>query len=284
MYAPIVNTCRVHTAMISGLVRACHPEPTAAVTVGSCVLAVAMGCTAGSVVVVGATVLASQLAVGWMNDWLDADRDRAVGRRDKPVVSGAVSRRAVGIGAIVAAILVPVLGLLNGRQAAAVITLGLISGLLYNWPLKFTLASVVPYVVSFASLAAFVALSRPGSPAPPWWLVAAGACLGGGAHFVNVLPDLADDDRTGVHGLPHRIGRTASVWVSAVLLLAATGLLAFAPSGFSWPSTATVLVATGILAVGLIRARRPGSRAAFRAVLVVAVIDVALLMITGARG
>jgi 4-hydroxybenzoate polyprenyltransferase len=200
------------------------------------------------------------------------------------VATGAVSRRTVGVGAIVAALAVPTFGQLNGWRAAAAITLGLVSGLLYNWPLKFTVASVVPYVVSFASLAAFVALSRPGSPAPPWWLVTAGACLGGGAHFVNVLPDLDDDSRTGVRGLPHRIGRTASVWVSAILLLTATGLLAFAPSGRSWPSIITFVAAVAILATGLWRARRPGSRAAFRAVLVVAVIDVALLVITGAHG
>jgi protoheme IX farnesyltransferase len=280
----MVNTCGVRSRTVIGLIRACHPEPTVAVTIGSCVLAVAMGCTAGSILVVGVTVLASQLAVGWMNDWLDADRDRAVGRPDKPVASGAVSRRTVGVGAIFAALIVPATGALNGWAAAYAITLGLVSGLLYNWPLKFTRLSVLPYVVSFASLAAFVAFSRPGAPAPPWWLVAAGACLGGGAHFVNVLPDLDADSRTGVRGLPHRIGRTASVWVSAVLLLTATGLLAFAPSGWSVASGLTFVAAATILGYGLVRARRPGSRAAFRAVLVVAVIDVALLMITGARG
>ena len=106
----------------------------------------------------------------------------------------------------------------------------LVFALLYNWPLKFTVFSVVPYLVSFACLAAFVALCRPGSSAPPWWLVAAGGLLGGGAHFVNVLPDLADDAETGVRGLPHRIGRGPSIAVAAVLLLAATGLLAFAPA------------------------------------------------------
>ena len=283
----MVNTTCVRTgtiATVTGLVRACHPEPAAAVTVGSCVLAIALGRSAAGVAAVGATVLASQLAVGWMNDWLDADRDRAVGRTDKPIATGAIDRLTVGIAAILAAVAVPLLGLLSGWPAAAVLTLALISALFYNWPLKFTAFSVVPYVVSFGALAAFVPLTRPGAPAPPWWLVAAGACLGGGAHFVNVLPDLDDDDRTGVRGLPHRIGRTASLWVSAVLLLAATALLAFAPAGVSTVSAVTFGIAVGLLAFGLVRGRHPGSRLAFRAVLVVAVIDVVLLVITGARG
>ena len=38
----------------------------------------------------------------------------------------------------------------------------------------------------------------------------AAAALGSAAHFVNVLPDLADDAATGVHGLPHRLGPLAS--------------------------------------------------------------------------
>ncbi len=279
----MVNTFHVRTAAIGGLARACHPEPTAAVTIGSCVLAVALGCTAGAVVVVGATVLASQLAVGWMNDWLDADRDRSVGRPDKPVARGAVSRRTVGAAAVVAALAVPMIGSWSGRAAAIVITVGLISGLAYNWPLKFTGLSVLPYMVSFGCLAAFVALSRTGAPAPPWWLVAAGATLGGGAHFVNVLPDLDDDRRTGVRGLPHRIGRARSVWAAAVLLLVATGLLAVAPHGPSVAAVATLIAAGGILGYGLLRGRRPGSRAPFRSVLVVALLDVVLLVVIGAR-
>jgi protoheme IX farnesyltransferase len=144
--------------------------------------------------------------------------------------------------------------------------------------------SVVPYLVSFGALAAFVALGRPGSPAPPWWLVAAGALLGGGAHFANVLPDLADDARTGVRGLPHRLGPTGS-WVAAgSLLLGATALLAFGPPGrTSWPGVATFAAAAVVLPIGWRLSRRQGSRAAFRAVLVVAVLDVILLVVNGAR-
>ena len=49
----------------------------------------------------------------------------------------------------------------------------------------------------------------------------AGALLGVGAHLVNALPDLADDEATGVRGLPHRLGpRWTPPVATAVLVLA----------------------------------------------------------------
>ena len=53
---------------------------------------------------VTATIAASQLAVGWANDAIDAPRDALVGRTDKPVAAGEVSRRAAAIAAAVAAV------------------------------------------------------------------------------------------------------------------------------------------------------------------------------------
>lgn len=273
------ETVRSPMRALVGLIRACHPEPTAAVTLVAALLAVAAGRTAGGVAAVAAAILASQLAVGWSNDWLDADRDAAVGRTDKPIPAGTVSRRLVGIGAVVAIVATGPLALLSGWVAACVALTALVSALAYNWPLKSTVASVVPYVVSFAALAAFVSLGLPGAPWPPWWLVTAAALLGGGAHFANTLPDLADDVRTGVRGLPHRIGATASKVVSGVAMLGATAVLAFAPPGApSATSFATFAIATAVVVVGFVAARRPGSRAAFRAAMVVALADVALLI------
>ncbi|MFJ6956556.1 hypothetical protein ACISRB_34700, partial [Micromonospora aurantiaca] len=77
---------------VLGLVRASHPEPAAAVTVVAALLAAGVGHSAAGVVLVALTVLASQLAVGWSNDLIDAERDAAVGRTDKPVTTGEVAR------------------------------------------------------------------------------------------------------------------------------------------------------------------------------------------------
>jgi 4-hydroxybenzoate polyprenyltransferase len=271
----------------AGLVRASHPEPAVAVTAAAALLAIGVGHDAVGVIVVAAAVLSSQLAVGWANDWLDASRDRLVGRTDKPIATGVVSGRTVGLAGLLASVATPALALASGLPAAIAATAGLISALLYNWPLKFTPFSVVPYMFSFAMLPTFVVLALPGSPAPPAWLVAAGALLGGGGHFANALPDLADDARTGVRGLPHRLGSTGSAVAAGALLVTATVVLAFGPAGPPSPGgVAAVALAALVLPFGwyagrvaLARGARPV--ALFRAVMAVAVIDVVLLVASG---
>lgn len=269
------------------LLRASHPEPGAAVTAAATLLAIGVGHSAAGAALVGLTILATQLAVGWTNDWLDTERDIAVGRTDKPLATGAVSRRAVGIAGLAAAAATPLLGLASGLPAAVTVTAALVSALLYNWPLKFTPASVVPYAFSFAALPAFVILALPDAPRPPLWIVAAGGLLGAGAHFANVLPDLDDDERTGVRGLPHRIGPAWSRAAAAGLLFAATVTLVFGPPGRpSWYGIAAVAAAVVVLPAGWYAGRLASSRGArpvavFRAVLVVALIDVLLLVTSG---
>jgi protoheme IX farnesyltransferase len=266
------------------LLKSSHPEPGGAVTVAMTLLAIGVGHRGWSIVGVSAAVGATQLAVGWVNDWLDADRDRIARRRDKPVASGAVSRRTVGIAGLISALAIPVLGLPFGAKATICITLVGIFALLYDWPLKSTPLSVVPYLVAFGLLPAFVVVALPGHPTPPSWLVAAGALLGGGAHFANVLPDLADDAATGVRGLPHRIGAAWSQIAAAGLLLAATLTLVFGPPGPpSWVGIAAAAAAVVVLPIGWYAARRARGRpvAMFRAVIVVALIDVLLLVFSG---
>jgi 4-hydroxybenzoate polyprenyltransferase len=266
------------------LIKSSHPEPGAAVTVAMTLLAIGVGHRGWAILGIFAAVAATQLSVGWVNDWLDADRDRVAGRRDKPVASGAVSRRTVGIAGLISSLVIPLLGLPFGLAATICITLVGVFALLYDWPLKSTPLSVLPYLVAFGLLPAFVVVALPGHPAPPVWLVAAGSLLGGGAHFANVLPDLADDAATGVRGLPHLIGATGSTVAAAVLLLAATLTLVFGPAGPpSWAGIAAAVAAVVVLPIGWYAARRMRGRpvAMFRAVIAVALIDVLLLIFSG---
>src|SRR3954451_6503410 len=185
---------------------ATHLGPAVAVTTVATLLAVAAGLSGGRVVLVCLAVLAGQASIGWSNDWLDADRDRAVARADKPVVQGAVRPSLLRATALAAAALAAVLSLLLGIVPGLLLLLLVASGWAYNAGLKRTAASGVPYLVGFGALPAGVVAAAPGTPAAPWWLIGAGAALGGAAHLANVAPDLEDDLATGVRGLPHRLG------------------------------------------------------------------------------
>jgi 4-hydroxybenzoate polyprenyltransferase len=261
----------------SRLVRACHPEPTAAVTGLAAALAASVDASPWKV---GAAFLSGQLSVGWSNDWVDAERDTAVGRADKPVVQGlpVPTVRAAALTALLAC--VP-LSLLMGAWAGAAHLVAVASAWLYNARLKSTVLSFAPYALSFGLVPSVVTLGLPGQPAAPWWATAAGALLGVGAHGANVLPDLEDDLATGVRGLPHRLGRRATSALAGLALVSATVLLAVGP-GTSVLGTVAVGLAVAVFGAGLAVGARPGSRAPFLAVIVVAAVDVGLLLLRGA--
>ncbi|MEV0700972.1 UbiA family prenyltransferase [Saccharopolyspora sp. NPDC050389] len=261
-----------HFATASSLLRASHPGPALAVTAIAAGLAVTIGRDAGGVLLTAAAVLAGQLSVGWLNDLVDADRDARVRRRGKPVAAGEVSRRSVLIAVLMSAPAAVVLSLPFGVAATAAHFVALVSAWAYDLGLKAGPLSVLPYALSFGLLPAFVAL---GGTGPPVRLMLAAALLGSAAHFVNALPDLADDAATGVRGLPHRLGAAKSTAVAACLVLAASAVLAGVSSWVVLP------LAAAVLGAGLLLGRRPGSRIAFHAVVLVALLDVAMLLSTG---
>lgn len=211
--------------MTVGLIRASHIGPTIAVTAFTSALALGTGRGLG-VVAVAAAVLSGQLVVGWSNDYIDRDRDARAGRVDKPIPAGAVSAWAVRDGSIVAAVCCVPLSMLSGWRAG-VVHLGAVGvAVVYNARLKLTMFSVVPYIVAFGSLPAFVSLGARGHRLPPASSVIAAALLAAGAHFVNTLPDVSADRVTGVRGLPQRLGPTTSLVVGAMLLGGASAVVA----------------------------------------------------------
>ncbi|WP_448625605.1 UbiA family prenyltransferase [Geodermatophilus sp. URMC 64] len=270
-------------ATARGLVLATHAGPAAAVTLVATLLAVAAGVGPGRTVLLCLAVLAGQASIGWSNDWLDADRDRAVSRADKPVVQGAVSPRLLRSWALGGLALAVVLSLLLGLVPGLLLLLLVASGWAYNAGLKRTALSGVPYLVGFGALPAGVVAAAPGTPVAPWWLVGAGAALGGAAHLANVAPDLEDDLATGVRGLPHRLGATASAVLGAVLLGTASLLLVLGPPGT--PTTAgwagLVLALPAVVLAALAGTAR-WRRLAFPAVMLLTVLDVVLLLAGGA--
>jgi 4-hydroxybenzoate polyprenyltransferase len=273
---------------IGALARSTHPGPGLAVTVVAVLLGVAVGLEPWRVVALGLALLFDQASVGLSNDWIDADRDRAVGRTDKPVARGEIGAGTVRTAAWIAAAAALLLTLPLGLAATAAHAIALASAWAYNAALKNSPVSVLPYAISFGLLPAIASLARPDPALPAWWVFAAGALLGIAAHFANVLPDLDDDRRTGIRGLPHRLGLRPSIvitWVSLLLgAVAVTIGVATGPTGIPAFAIVGLLISLVIAVVGLVLALRRGvGRWLFRLVIAAALVDVAMLVLAGTR-
>jgi 4-hydroxybenzoate polyprenyltransferase len=268
-----------------GLVLASHAAPAAVVTGLAAALAAALGSGWLTLVLVTVAVGTGQLSVGWSNDWIDARRDTAVGRTDKPVVAGLVTARTLRGAAFAALAVCVVASLALGVTPGAAHLVAVGGAWAYNARLKATVWSWAPYAVSFGLLAVFVVLAAPGPRVPAVWAVAAAALLGTGAHVANTLPDLEDDAATGVRGLPHRLGRRASGVLAPCLLVAAVAVVVIGPGGAPGPAAWTGgVVAVGLaLAAGFTALARPHSRAPFGLSMCVAVVCVVLLALAASE-
>ncbi|KAJ8142487.1 hypothetical protein OY671_004375 [Metschnikowia pulcherrima] len=267
--------------LVRGLVVASHLPPTVMVTAFALALSAGIGAGARTTTLVALAVLTGQLSVGWSNDWLDARRDVAVGRADKPVVTGLVTAATSRAAALVALGACVVSSLATGSSPGAVHVVAVGVAWSYNASLKATWWSWAPYAVSFGSLAVFVVSAAPGAGRPAPWAVAAAASLGVGAHVANTSPDLEDDAATGVRGSPHRLGRRASSVFAPVSLAAASALVVLAPptppGPVTWASGAVAVVLA--LAAGAVGVVRPRSRAPFALSMAVAGVCVVSLVL-----
>ncbi len=256
------------------LARASHLVPGTAVTLLTVALALTNGVTTRVSVTLAVAVFAGQLVVGWTNDLFDRSRDIRVGRTDKPLATGELTPHTVAATVGLFGVICVVASMACGVAAGSVhLVLGVGAGLLYNAGVKSTVFSAVPYLVAFGSLPVVVMLAADPSRLPAVWMVVVAALLGVGAHLLNVFPDLDDDEATGVHGLPHRLGRRRIPAAAAVLLLTATAVCVAAtnPSWLHWVALGAVLV----VIVGTVRGsgRRP-----FYGAIVVAGVDAALVI------
>lgn len=267
------------TSTVVPLLRAAHIGPALAVTVITALLTVGQELSAGNAVIVTGAVFTGQLTIGWGNDLLDAARDRAVGRADKPLATGELGRRLV-VGALgTAAAACVMLSLAAGWRAALVnLVLHVGGGHAYNLLLKHTVWSWLPYAAAFGTLPAVVTLAADPPRWPPGWMLAAAAALGVAAHFLNVLPDLEDDAATGVRGLPHRLGPLVSRAVATALLVVASAAAVLGPPGRPSGWALAALGLTLLLAPAALVAR---GKAPFRAAIAIALVDVLLLTLAG---
>jgi len=272
------------TTLVRALALSCHPIPSLAVTAVTAGLAALAGLPVGRGALVTAAVFTGQLSIGWSNDYIDAERDQAVERSDKPLAAGTLAARTAGIAAVVALILTVALSALLGWPGGAAVLGTAACGWAYNLGLKATALSWLPYAIAFGLLPAVVTLSDSPPRWPPAWALTAGALLGVAAHLANALPDLRDDDATGIRGLPHRLGAKTTALTGAGLLLAASAVILFGSAGgqagpWRWSGFGAALLVAGGAAVSAYR--DPSSQRFFRATILIAAMDLIFFALSG---
>ena len=201
---------------VMGLLKASHFGPTLLVVAITCILSLTQFSIRDSIFIAFA-ILLGQFVVGWSNDLIDFPRDKAAGRIKKPLVAGTITEEALRISlgiALPSALIVSLMSPL-GVSGTAIHFIGLLSATAYNFKLKSTLLSVVPYIVSFGALpwAIYVASGN----TPPTWIVLGFILFASAFHFLNVIKDLEADIDQKVMGLPQVLGRKKSIAIAVLL-------------------------------------------------------------------
>jgi 4-hydroxybenzoate polyprenyltransferase len=193
-----------------GLLKSTHPIPSFAVATFTLLLAIGYEMPLERLIPVGLGILFQQFSVGLSNDWLDYERDKLVGRKDKPIIRFEVSAKLVRNASLISAVNALVAATSLGWEVLLTMVAMLVVGWSYNIGLKSTALSALPYAVGFGIVPIFVTVSLETAQLPLWWFMLAAGLLGVAAHFANALPDLIDDRETGVRALPHILGQKVS--------------------------------------------------------------------------
>jgi len=224
-----------------------HPGPSLTVSALCAYFAIMSGAPLTGVILVAVAMVANQFGIGLGNDWLDSARDRASGRVYKPIARGVISRRLAGVVALSLGFIAVAVAFLLGPIAAALQCVMVAAGWWYNLHAKFHWSSALSYVLGFALLPVFALQALPDPVLPELWIVAVSGLLGFTAHFANALPDLLEDTKLGVRGLPQILGPKISGLVVLVGVVAAVGMIAI----FALSAPLLIRIGTAAIAVGL---------------------------------
>ena len=175
----------------------------------------------GPAFVIAFGIFMGQLVVGWSNDLYDYNDDLRHQRKNKPLVSGLITPEYLKKWIMVMTPLSFITNLLGplGIKGGLVYMLGIACGIGYNFYFKFSWLSPLPYAIAFAALPSSIVISKDMNP--PTWMWLGGALFGMAAHFINVLKDISEDQKSGIRGFPQRMGIKGSI--AAAITLVALG-------------------------------------------------------------
>lgn len=205
-------------------------------------------------------MLGGQLAIGAVNEVIDADLD-AIAKPWKPIPSGLVARRTAVAIAVVSGVVMVMMSATLGVASLALCSLGTASGLVYDLWFKRSLWSWLPYLIALPLLPIWVATALDAFNPRLLMLYPLGALAVIGVHLSQALPDATSDRAAGIQSLSSRLGpRRTLVACWAATLTAPLLALLTAPLLAERPGVvllASIAVAVLIGLDGLLYAVRP---------------------------
>jgi 4-hydroxybenzoate polyprenyltransferase len=251
-------------ARAAGVVRLTHPFPSLLDGIATAVFALVAGALPADALRLGVAMTSIQVAIGTVNDLVDAPAD-AVAKPAKPIPSGLVP---AGVGRLVAGIAVGVAVVLSIPSGWGTVALGLVClavGLTYDFALKGTAWSWLPFAVGIPLLPVFAWYGAVGTlPATFAVLIPTAVAAGAALAIGNAIADLERDEASGVTSIATALDAERA-WRAQVVLLGAVGLAAFVSAavlGATPGQLAIVAVAAVVpFAAALAgRGRSPGGR------------------------
>jgi 4-hydroxybenzoate polyprenyltransferase len=206
-----------------------HPFPSALDATAASAIALIAGSGARLALHLGLGMLCLQFAIGAANDFADSATD-AQAKPAKPIPAGLLSREAVIVVFVIAALLGLALTASASAAALAVGVVGLADGLLYDLRLKGTALSWVPFAAGVGLLPVYAWLGATGTlPAFVLLVVTLAVAAGCALALANAFSDLERDRLSGVTSIATVLGpgRTIALNVS---ILAAVNIVAAATS------------------------------------------------------
>lgn len=218
------------------LLQAAHAKQAITTALAMALAAAVSGRPARETAVVLVTVLVGQTILGWHNDIVDRQRDKAHGLTGKPVAMGRLSTDTLWYALLVAALLLVPLAITTGIKAGCLYLASVAIGLLGNVLLRTGFFSWWSWAASFALLPAYLSFGGWGGQAegnpPETSIVVLAALLGIGVHFTRAVWGLVADHEDGWTYLPLKlglkIGATRLLALSTVYTVVIVVLLAVA--------------------------------------------------------
>lgn len=207
-----------------------------------------------------AAMLGGQVAIGAVNEVVDAELDAAT-KPWKPIPAGDVSVRGALIVTFFGLLAMVAFGAGFGPAALALLLLGTGAGLVYDLRFKRSILSWLPYLVALPLLPIWVATALVGFDPRLLLLYPLGGLAVVGVHLAQALPDTRGDRAAGVRNLASALGeRRAIVACWAATLSAPALALALAPALLDRPLAvrwAALVVAALVAGDALLYLTRP---------------------------